>query len=151
MLQKVAAILGKVAADLCFRASKVRWLLHKKYFDFAASSAANLGFVYLVPLYTIVVLNTQRFGALMSESVSMIIFVTTSLPYRGVDSRYFPLLLYHWYVYFAFHKIEFSTFSIGFCVLVYTFSIDIMMHFCTFSIKLVVVFVKWANKNIEKV
>ena len=40
MLQKVAAILGKVAADLCFRASKVRWLLHKKYFDFAASSAA---------------------------------------------------------------------------------------------------------------
>ena len=41
MLQKVAAVLGKVAADLCFRASKVRWLLHKKYFDFAANSAAN--------------------------------------------------------------------------------------------------------------
>ena len=40
MLQKVAAIIDKVAADLCFRASKVRWLLHKKYFDFAASSAA---------------------------------------------------------------------------------------------------------------
>ena len=42
MLQKVTAILGKVAADLCFRASKVRWLLHEKYFDFAASSAAGL-------------------------------------------------------------------------------------------------------------
>ena len=40
MLQKVAAKVNKVAADLCFRASKVRWLLHKKYFDFAASSAA---------------------------------------------------------------------------------------------------------------
>ena len=40
MLQKVAAIIDKVAADLCFRASKVRWLLHKKHFDFAASSAA---------------------------------------------------------------------------------------------------------------
>ena len=91
MLQKVAAIIDKVAADLCFRASKVRLLLHKKYFDFAATYAANLGFVYLVSLYTIVVLNTLRFGALMSESVSMIIFVTTSLPYRGVDSRYFPL------------------------------------------------------------
>ena len=91
MLQKVAAIIDKVAADLCFGASKVRWLLHKKYFDFAATSAAILGFVYLVSLYTIVVLNTLRFGALMSESVSMIIFVTTSLPYRGVDSRFFPL------------------------------------------------------------
>ena len=77
--------------------------------------------------------------------------VTTSLLYRGGDSRCFPLFLYHWYVYFAFHKIEFSTFSIGFCVLVYTFSIDITMHFCTFSTKLVVVFVKYANKNIEKV
>ena len=91
MLQKVAAILGKVAADLCFRVSNMRLLLPEKYFEFAATYAANLGFVYPVPLYTIVVLNTQRFGALMSESVSMIIFVTTSLPYRGVDSRYFPL------------------------------------------------------------
>ena len=71
MLQKVAAILGKVAADLCFRVSNMRLLLPEKYFELAATYAANLGFVYLVPLYTIVVLNTQRFGALMSESVSM--------------------------------------------------------------------------------
>ena len=42
MLQKVAAMVDKVAADLCFRASKVRWLLPEKYFDFAASSAAGL-------------------------------------------------------------------------------------------------------------
>ena len=40
MLQKVAAILGKVAADLELIASKVRLLLHKKYIDFAASYAA---------------------------------------------------------------------------------------------------------------
>jgi hypothetical protein len=91
MLQKVAAIIDKVAADLCFRVSNMRLLLPEKYFEFAATYAANLGFVYLVSIYTIVVLNTLRFGALMSESVSMIIFVTTSLPYRGVDSRYFPL------------------------------------------------------------
>ena len=42
MLQKVAAIVNKVAADLCFRASKVRLLLHKKFFEFAATSAACL-------------------------------------------------------------------------------------------------------------
>ena len=42
MLQKVAAMVDKVAADLCFRASKVRWLLPKKYLDFAANSAAGL-------------------------------------------------------------------------------------------------------------
>ena len=35
-------MVDKVAADLCFRASKVRWLLPEKYFDFAASSAAGL-------------------------------------------------------------------------------------------------------------
>ena len=35
-------MVDKVAADLCFRASKVRWLLPEKYFDFAASSAASL-------------------------------------------------------------------------------------------------------------
>ena len=35
-------MVDKVAADLCFRASKVRWLLPKKYLDFAASSAAGL-------------------------------------------------------------------------------------------------------------
>ena len=40
MLQKVAARVDKVAADLELIASKVRLLLHKKYFDFAASSAA---------------------------------------------------------------------------------------------------------------
>ena len=40
MLQKVAAMVDKVAADLGLMASKVRWLLHKKYLDFAASSAA---------------------------------------------------------------------------------------------------------------
>ena len=42
MLLKVAAMVDKVAADLCFKASKVRWLLPEKYFDFAASSAAGL-------------------------------------------------------------------------------------------------------------
>ena len=91
MLQKSSAQKGFCAEDLCFRVSNMRLLLPEKYFESAATYAANLGFVYPVPLYTIVVLNTQRFGALMSESVSMIIFVTTSLPYRGVDSRYFPL------------------------------------------------------------
>ena len=40
MLQKVAARVDKVAADLELIASKVRLLLHKKYFDCAASSAA---------------------------------------------------------------------------------------------------------------
>ena len=35
-------MVDKVAADLCFRASKVRWLLPEKYFDSAASSAAGL-------------------------------------------------------------------------------------------------------------
>ena len=42
MLQKVAAMVDKVAADLCFRASKVRLLLLEKHFDFAACSAACL-------------------------------------------------------------------------------------------------------------
>ena len=42
MLQKLAAMVNKVAADLGFRASKVRQLLHKKYLDFAASSVAGL-------------------------------------------------------------------------------------------------------------
>ena len=42
MLQKVAAIVNKVAADLCFRASKARLLLRKKFFEFAATSAATL-------------------------------------------------------------------------------------------------------------
>ena len=41
-MQKVAALVDNIAADLGFRASKVRWLLPKKYFDFAATSAACL-------------------------------------------------------------------------------------------------------------
>lgn len=41
-MQKVVAIVNKVAADLGLMASKVRWLLPEKYFDFAASSAACL-------------------------------------------------------------------------------------------------------------
>ena len=35
-------MVNKVAADLGFRAYEVRWLLPKKYFDFAATSAACL-------------------------------------------------------------------------------------------------------------
>ena len=42
MLQKVAAIVNKVAADLCFRASKVRLLLQRQIFAVAATSAACL-------------------------------------------------------------------------------------------------------------
>ena len=33
-------MVDNIAADLGFRAFEVRWLLPKKYFDFAASSAA---------------------------------------------------------------------------------------------------------------
>ena len=42
MLQKVAAIVNKVAADLCFRASKARLLLQRQIFAVAATSAACL-------------------------------------------------------------------------------------------------------------
>ena len=63
MLQKVAAKVNKVAADLCFRASKVRWLLHKKYFDFAASSAA----IFCVPLYIIVMPYLRHFGSFVPK------------------------------------------------------------------------------------
>ena len=77
-------MVDKVAADLCFRASKVRWLLPEKYFDFAASSAAGLllddNINNLRPnqppralkepsLYIIVVLNTQRFDVLVPKIV----------------------------------------------------------------------------------
>ena len=48
MLQKVAAILGKVAADLCFRVSNMRLLLPEKYFEFAASSAAIFLCLYII-------------------------------------------------------------------------------------------------------
>ena len=41
MMQKVAANVDNVAADLCFRASEVRWLLMKIFFALAASSAAD--------------------------------------------------------------------------------------------------------------
>ena len=46
MMQKVAANVDNVAADLCFRASEFRWLLMKIFFALAASSAA----IYCVPL-----------------------------------------------------------------------------------------------------
>ena len=39
-MQKVAAMVDNIAANLGFRAYDVRWLLPEKYFDFAASSAA---------------------------------------------------------------------------------------------------------------
>ena len=42
MLQKVAAMMNKVAADLCFRASKARLLLQRQIFAVAATSAACL-------------------------------------------------------------------------------------------------------------
>ena len=45
-MQKVAANVDNVAADLCFRASEFRWLLMKIFFALAASSAA----IYCVPL-----------------------------------------------------------------------------------------------------
>ena len=42
MLQKVAAIVNKVAADLCFSASKARLLLQRQILAVAATSAACL-------------------------------------------------------------------------------------------------------------
>ena len=42
MLQKVAVMVDKVAADLGFRAYEVRWLLPEKYFEIAATFAAGL-------------------------------------------------------------------------------------------------------------
>ncbi len=41
-MQKVAAMVNKVAADLGFRAYEVRWLLKRKIFATAATSAADL-------------------------------------------------------------------------------------------------------------
>ena len=63
MLQKVAAMVDKVAADLGLRAYEVRWLLHKKYLDFAASSAATL----CVPLYIIVLPYFRHFGSFVPK------------------------------------------------------------------------------------
>ena len=48
MMQKVAANVDNVAADLCFRASEVRWLLMKIFFALAASSAADFVCFYLL-------------------------------------------------------------------------------------------------------
>ena len=59
MLQKVAAMVNKVAADLRFRACKVRWLLMKIFFAIAASSAA----IFCVPLYNIVMPYLRHFGS----------------------------------------------------------------------------------------
>ena len=39
-MQKVTAIVNKVAADLGLMAYEVRWLLPEKYFEIAATSAA---------------------------------------------------------------------------------------------------------------
>ena len=41
MLQKVAATIKKVAADLCFMACEVQLILIKFFFAFAATSAAS--------------------------------------------------------------------------------------------------------------
>ena len=50
MLQKVAAKVDYAAADLGFMVCEVRWLLTKKFFGIAASSAASL----CIPIYNIV-------------------------------------------------------------------------------------------------
>ena len=63
MLQKVAAMVDNVAADLCFRGSKVRWLLPEKYFDFAASSTAG----FCAPLYKIVMPYLRHFGSFVPK------------------------------------------------------------------------------------
>ena len=63
MLQKVAAMVNKVAADLRFRACKVRWLLMKIFFAIAASSAA----IFCVPLYNIVMPYLRHFGVFVPK------------------------------------------------------------------------------------
>ena len=60
MLQKVAAMVDKVAADLGLMAFEVRWLLPEKYFEIAATYAACL-----LCLYIIGVLNIQRYSVFM--------------------------------------------------------------------------------------
>ena len=82
MMQKVAANVDNVAADLCFRASEVRWLLMKIFFAIAATSAADLllddNINNIAPestssgargtsLYIIGMLNTLRFGAFVPK------------------------------------------------------------------------------------
>lgn len=56
-------MVNEVAADLCFRVSKVRWLLHKKYFEIAASSTA--GFCLL--LYHIVLPYFRHYGCFVPK------------------------------------------------------------------------------------
>ena len=63
MLQKVAAIVNKIAADLGLMASKVRSLLPEKYFEIAATSAATL----CVPLYIIVLPYFRHFGSFVPK------------------------------------------------------------------------------------
>ena len=63
MLQKVAAMVDKIAADLGLIASKVRLLLHKKFFILAASSAA----IFCVPLYIIVMPYLRHFGSFVPK------------------------------------------------------------------------------------
>ena len=48
MLQKIAAMMDNVAADLHFMASKVRLLLQKKKFTIAAFSAATFMCLYIL-------------------------------------------------------------------------------------------------------
>ena len=48
MLQKIAAMMDNVAADLHFMASKVRLLLQKKNFTIAAFSAATFMCLYIL-------------------------------------------------------------------------------------------------------
>ena len=63
ILQKVAAMVDKIAADLGLIASKVRLLLHKKFFILAASSAA----IFCVPLYIIVMPYLRHFGSFVPK------------------------------------------------------------------------------------
>ena len=62
MLQKIAAMMDNVAADLYFMASKVRLLLQKKnyYCRFFCR-------YFYVPLYTIRVLNTLRLSVFVPK------------------------------------------------------------------------------------
>ena len=55
--------MNKVAADLGFRAYEVRWLLPEKYFEIAATSAAD----FFVPLYYIVLPYLRHFGSFVPK------------------------------------------------------------------------------------
>ena len=56
-------MVDKIAADLGLIASKVRLLLHKKFFILAASSAA----IFCVPLYIIVMPYLRHFGSFVPK------------------------------------------------------------------------------------